>query len=67
MGNQVKPNYLAKSAQSEKPLVERDFEALKRSLEEEDDASKVIKRRMRLPPTDMKQSEPINNLLPTIE
>ena len=67
MGNQVKPNYLAKSAQSEKPLVERDFEALKRSLEEENDAPKVIRRRMRLPPTDMKQSETINDLFPTIE
>ncbi len=50
----MKPNYLAKSAQSDKPLVERDFEALKRSLEEENVAPKVIRRRMRLPPTDMK-------------
>ncbi len=63
----MKPNYLVRSAQNERPLVERDFEALKRSLEEEDNVPKVIKRRMRLPPTDTKQSETINNLYPTIE
>ena len=67
VGNHAKPNYIAKTVQAVKPQVERDFEALKKSLEEDNDAPKEIKRRMRLPPTDTYQSDSINALYPTIE
>jgi len=67
VGSHVKPNYIAKTVQSEKPPVERDFEALKRSLEAENEIPKEIKRKLRVPPTDMNHSETINTLFPTIE
>ena len=68
VGNHVKPSYIAKTVQYEKPPVERDFEALKKSLlEEENEVPKDIKRKLRVPPTDMNHTETINTLFPTIE
>jgi len=50
--NQIKPNYLAKRAIDDNNKVKRDYEALRRSLAEDEQVPKQIIRKLRIPATD---------------
>lgn len=63
----VKQNYIVKSIDSCSNVVERDYEALRKTLNADEDIPKDIERKMRIPPTDTHLIDNITNLFPTIE